>query len=60
MDDIQKSIQDNFNQQKGWIQDNFMQESEIQKGKKAALGEVRMYSGVAWKKVSETGNPNKD
>jgi len=35
-------------------------ETEIMKGKKAALGEVRMYSGVAWKKVSETGNPNKD
>lgn len=60
MEDILKSIEDNFNQQKDWIQDNFMQESDIQKGKKAALGEVRMYSGVAWKKVSEAGNPNKD
>lgn len=35
-------------------------ETNIQKGKKAEIGEVRMYSGKPWVKVSSTGNPNKD
>jgi hypothetical protein len=35
-------------------------ETDIQKGKKAEIGEVRMYSGKPWVKVSATGNPNKD
>jgi DNA repair exonuclease SbcCD nuclease subunit len=60
MEDIHKNLRENIILQQYWIEKNFMQESDIQKGKKAALGEVRMYSGVAWKKVSETGNPNKD
>ena len=33
---------------------------EIIKGKRAQIGEVRQYGGVSWKKVSSTGNPNKD
>lgn len=32
----------------------------IEKGKKAEIGEIRTYSGVEWRKVSATGNPNKD
>lgn len=32
----------------------------IEKGKKAAIGEIRTYSGVEYRKVTETGNPNKD
>lgn len=35
-------------------------ETDIKKGKKAEIGEVRMYSGKPWVKVSSTGNPNKD
>jgi hypothetical protein len=60
MEDIQKSISDNLQSQKEWIENNFMQESDIMKGKAAAIGEVRMYSGKPWVKVSSTGNPNKD
>lgn len=37
-----------------------LQKDEIMKGKKASLGEIRFYSGIPYRKVSETGNANKD
>lgn len=34
--------------------------SELKKGKRAAIGEVRKYGGVDYIKVTSTGNPSKD
>lgn len=35
-------------------------ERDVEKGKKAFIGEIRTYNGVKWRKVTETGNSNKD
>ena len=43
------------------IEDNVKSEEfDIEKGKRAFIGEVRIYGGVPYKKVSSTGDPNKD
>ena len=35
-------------------------EGDIEKGKRANIGEIRIYGGIPYKKVSATGNTNKD
>jgi hypothetical protein len=59
MRDIIKSIQDDQLNNRLHI-NNVLLDNEIEKGKKADIGEVRKYSGVLYEKVSSTGNPNKD
>lgn len=65
-DDIQKSIQ-----RQKLVAESFFEHSEtpefvkgveedIQKGKRAVIGEVRYYGGIPYRKVTSTGNANKD